>query len=283
VTEPVVVDRPSRLAYCEAIACAVAANNVLPGRPGEPLRIYWLSRAGRVPLSAAAASVVVDRSADVVVLVIVVGASLPFVDGAGWLTALAVSAAGLAALLVAGLIACRWYTQRSRRGRERAETALAHGRGWRRLVSGFVRTASTAAEPRHIVRVLPPTCLAWALWATGAWAAAQALGVSLTPVEALLLGGIVNLGIGIPSSPGFVGTYHWLVVSALGLFAVDPSTAFAYAVALHAIWYVPATLAGLLVMPRIGISLRRLGLRGKATRPRPVRAGEEVGPTPAGS
>jgi hypothetical protein len=72
-------------------------------------------------------------------------------------------------------------------------------------------------------------------------------------------------------------------VSALGLFAVDPSTAFAYAVALHAIWYVPATLAGLLVMPRIGISLRRLGLRGDAARPSPGRAAEEVGPTPAGS
>ena len=54
----------------------------------------------------------------------------------------------------------------------------------------------------------------------------------------------MNLGVAIPSSPGFIGTYQWLSVSVLALFDVDRTDAFAFSVLMHAAWYVPTTLAG---------------------------------------
>jgi uncharacterized protein (TIRG00374 family) len=258
VAQPVLDPCPPTLRFGEAITCAVAANNLLPARPGEPLRVYWLTRTGRVPAAASAAAVVVDRSADVIVLVAVVAASLPFVDRPRWLTALSLSAAVVAALLLVGLVAARWYTHRSRRGRARAEMAAEHRGRSRRLASGFVRTLSTAARPAQAARIVVPTLIAWALWAGGAWAIARSLGVHLSPAEAALLAGVVNLGIAIPSSPGFVGTFQWLVVSSLALSGVGRSTGFAVSVALHALGYIPPTLAGIALMPRMGLSLRRL-------------------------
>jgi uncharacterized membrane protein YbhN (UPF0104 family) len=67
---------------------------------------------------------------------------------------------------------------------------------------------------------------------------------------------VVNLGSALPSSPGFVGTYQWLVVAALELFSVARSDAFAVSVLLHAAWYVPTTLAGLVLATAVGASWR---------------------------
>ena len=64
----------------------------------------------------------------------------------------------------------------------------------------------------------------------------------------------LNLGVAIPSSPGFVGTYQWLGVAALGVFGFASEAGLAFAIVMQAVWYVPTTLVGavLLVRPRRG-------------------------------
>jgi uncharacterized membrane protein YbhN (UPF0104 family) len=89
---------------------------------------------------------------------------------------------------------------------------------------------------------------AWASWASGAWLIASSLGIGLSPLEAVFVTAIVNLGVAIPSSPGFVGTYQWLCVAALGALAVGRADAFAFSVLLHAAWFVPTSAAGLLLL-----------------------------------
>jgi uncharacterized membrane protein YbhN (UPF0104 family) len=73
---------------------------------------------------------------------------------------------------------------------------------------------------------------------------ARSVGIELTLLEALFVAAIMNLGVAIPSSPGFVGTYQWLGVASLGLLAVDDDEALAFSILLHASWYVPTTLLG---------------------------------------
>jgi hypothetical protein len=64
------------------------------------------------------------------------------------------------------------------------------------------------------------------------------------PVEALFVTAVLNLGAAIPSSPGFIGTYQWLGVSALTVLGVGHTRAFAFSVLMHAVWFVPTTMAG---------------------------------------
>jgi uncharacterized membrane protein YbhN (UPF0104 family) len=92
--------------------------------------------------------------------------------------------------------------------------------------------------------------LAWGAWAVSAWLVAHALGIELTWTDAVFVTAVVNLGVAIPSSPGFVGTYQWLAVSALGLVGVAQVPAFAFSVLMHALWFVPTTLAGALLAAR---------------------------------
>jgi hypothetical protein len=74
---------------------------------------------------------------------------------------------------------------------------------------------------------------------------------------ALLALGVTNLGTVVPSTPGFIGPYHYLCMQTLVLLGVSSVTASTYAITVHAVFYVPITLWGVGVVMRYGIELRR--------------------------
>jgi len=232
--------------FGEMVVSGVAVNNVLPGRVGDLLRARWLQVAARIPAGRALATVFVDRAFDVLALVVFLTISLPFISSADWLRRIAVG--GLVLLLALGLVlvAARAYTRY--RTRER--------RGQRSLLRRIARdTLEGLADLRVRGVVLAgASLLTWAIWGLGAWFVAQALGIELSPAEAIFTTAVINLGVAIPSSPGFIGTYQWLGVSALTLFDVPTDQALAFAILMHAVWYVPTTLVGggLLVRRSLG-------------------------------
>jgi uncharacterized protein (TIRG00374 family) len=228
----------STIKFEEMVVSGVAVNNVLPGRIGDLLRARWLQVAARMPAGRALATVFVDRCFDVLALVVFLAISLPFVAGAEWLRRIAVG--GVALLVVLGLVllAARMYTRHRARDR----------RSRRSLVRRIARdTIEGLADPIGPVRSLVLAAVSlttWATWALGAWFVARAVGVELSPLEAVFATAVINLGVAIPSSPGFIGTYQWLGVSALALFNVGTDAALAFAILLHAVWYVPTMLVG---------------------------------------
>lgn len=254
--EPLGDRLPSLGAFLSTVLGAIAANNILPARPGEVLRIYWSGRATGGGVARGAAAGAADRASDIVFLALLLAAMLPFVHRAHWVSSVSVASLVVAALIAAGWAACSWYAGRARRTGAGLDD---QGRGrFRAMAIRFTQALAAIPTPGRLTRMLGATAFVWATWGVGAWAVGRALGIDLGAAEVLLLGAVVNLGTAIPSSPGFVGTYQWLVVETLGLADVGRSEAFAYSVLLHATWFVPTTIAGLAMLPRLGVSLRSL-------------------------
>ena len=99
-----------------------------------------------------------------------------------------------------------------------------------------------APESRHVARPRGPP-------GRSAWLVASWLGRA-HPLEVLLVTAVPNPGVAIPSSPGFIGTYQWLGVAALGNLGVGHADAFAFSVLMHAAWYLPTTFAGVVLALR---------------------------------
>ena len=228
--------------FVEMVVAGVAVNNVLPGRVGDLLRARWVSR-GAFSGGKGLATVVIDRAFDILALAVFLGVSLPFVTDAGWVDRILLGTVAALALLVAVVAAARSYTRRRPRSR----------RGKRGLPRRFLRdTLEGLSDPISYARAALLGLLsvgAWVAWACAAILAARAVGVELSLVEAIFVTAALNLGVAIPSSPGFVGTYQWLGVSALGVFGIASEAGLAFAIVMQAVWYVPTTLvgAGLLV------------------------------------
>jgi hypothetical protein len=243
------VARPPRRAFLGMVVGGVAVNNVIPGRAGEFLRAYWLSRSVVPPAPAARcfATVLVDRAADVIALVALLCVSLPFVGAPDWVRGILIVAAAGCVTAVALIAVTWWYSHRSERGRARGVPGAVERSRLRHHLSGLVRGMASTVSARDVPRVAALSLGAWLVWALAAWVVGQSLGIGLSAAEAAFVTGVVNLGVAIPSSPGFIGTYQWLVTAALGLFGVGATEAFAYSILLQAVWFVPTTLAGIVL------------------------------------
>jgi glycosyltransferase 2 family protein len=227
----------SRRRYVGLVVGGVAANNVLPGRVGDGLRGVWLARAESIPSGRALATVVFDRGADVVALVGLLAVSLPFTVHPAWLLRIVIGGVVLAVILVGALIAAHVVARvhrRAERVRSRARRVA------RDLLDGLAQPPS----PARIATALALSFVAWGIWTLGAWLVARSLGIELGVFDALLVAAVVNLGVAIPSSPGFIGTYQWLCVSTLSLLDIGRNKALAFSILLHASWFVPSTIAG---------------------------------------
>ena len=230
------------------VLSAVAVNNVVPGRPGEALRGFWLGRVLRIPVSRAFGTVLVDRVSDDLVLLVALLASVPFVEHPQWLRNILLVGVVLGIVLSVGMVVAWWYASRSRIGRARAHDAAVERSRLRRQLSGLVRSVARIMSGRSLVLIIGMSAASWLCAAAAAWLVAAALGLHISIIEATFVTAVLNLGSVIPSSPGFIGTHQWLSIAALGLFAVDRSDAFAFSVVMQAIGIVPTTLVGGAVM-----------------------------------
>ena len=247
----------SQTRFVEMVVCGVAVNNVLPGRVGDLLRARWVSR-GAFSYGRGIATVVFDRGFDLVTLALFLLATLPLVTDESWVDRIVIGSLIAIALLAGGILAARSYTRRRPGGRRH-----------RGLVRRFARDVLDGlSEPLGAMRtqeLLLLSIAAWLTWALGAYLTARAVGIELTAVQAVFVTGALNLGVAIPSSPGFVGTYQWLGVSALALFGIGQEAALAYAIALQAVWYLPTTVVGLVLL--LTGTTRRWGRRAPAPAP----------------
>ena len=214
----------------------------VPGRPGDLLRIEWLSRGARMSRTPALASVAVDRGLDVVALLsVALALTYPVMQHALWLDRLEVVAGLVGLLVVMLLVAAIVYAHRSR---------VSPAGRVRRVFANAGREAGNRLHGWRGLGAVLLTVLAWGAWALSAWLVASALGIALSPGEIVFVTSVLNLGVAVPSSPGYIGTYQWLGVSALGLLGVYDTEAFAFSVLMHASWFIPTTIAGVVLALR---------------------------------
>jgi uncharacterized protein (TIRG00374 family) len=229
--------RAPQTEYFDMVVSGVAVTLKKHGRIGDFMRARWVSRdafsGGR-----GLATVVLDRGFDLLVLAVFMLSTLPLVTDEAWVDRIVVGSVLVLLLFWIGILAARAYTRRRPRAR----------RGHRGLARRFARdTIEGLSEPLGSFRTTECVALslaAWLGWAVAAVLVGRAVGVELTLVEAVFVTAAINLGVAIPSSPGFVGTYQWLGVSALALFGVSQEAGLAFAIAMQAVWWVPTTLVG---------------------------------------
>jgi uncharacterized protein (TIRG00374 family) len=223
--------------FYEMVLSGVACNNVLPARLGDFFRARWLATSAHMPAGRAFGTVVIDRACDVVALFVLLLVGLAAVATSAWIVGIAAGAVMVLIGVAAAVVFARVYTRRHARERRVRGTLRAVLRD----------TAEELAEPmgrRGPVVWFGLSLAAWTSWALAAILIARSLGFDLDLVDALFVTAVMNLGLAIPSSPGYVGTYEWLGVAALGLLDVPAEQALAFSILIHASWYVPTTLAG---------------------------------------
>lgn len=264
-------DQLPPVAMWHAIAMGFMANNVLPFRIGEVVRIFAVSRLGRVGWGAALSSIAVERIFDVLALVFLLVVSLFAADIPADLTLGGVSltrAASLAGALGVAALAAAIAVVVFPRPAERLIERVVPSAGLAARLVGVVEDLRNGMQalrsPGRIAGVVLWSVALWLLNGLALYVAFFAFDIPVGIAGALLLLGVLSLGIAVPSAPGFVGVFEAAIVLVLGgLYGVSDGVAVAYALTYHVVTFVPITLLGLWSVARTGLGLR--GLRREAT------------------
>jgi uncharacterized protein (TIRG00374 family) len=237
--------------FYEMLMGGLACNNVLPVRIGEVVRAGWLSRDAPMSGGRALGSVALDRACDVVTLVIFLVIGLQAVPAPDWVQRLVVGSFIAVVLVVAALVFARMYS--------RSRSHSRHDRGrLRRIARDTIDMLGEPIGRRRAAVWLFLSLCTWSLSAVVVVLVARSVGIELSALEAVFVTAALSLGVAIPSSPGYIGTYQWLGVASLGLLDVPVNEALAFAILMHATWFVPTTLAGGAVIGWRTLRLRAL-------------------------
>ncbi len=232
------------------------ANNILPFRAGEVVRVYVVARGWHRGFWATLATLVVERVLDSLAIVLVLATlviliPVPAIFRWGAATLLVIDVLAVAVLgwlAVAPHSALRLVRQSLRRWPERAERLA-------RVLERFVSGLDGIRAPGHRWPLVAWTVLVWIVPVVAVWVVFRAMALDLPFVAAWTVLAFVGVGISVPSAPGYVGVYHYATVLALAMFEVARPAAFGYALVLHASQTLSVSLVGWLYLLREQLSL----------------------------
>ena len=255
-----------------ATVMGFAANTLLPGRVGEVLRPMVLARHAPITASAGLATIVVERVLDLLAIVLLLAIAVllfypPTSDVRAFdtlqLAAVVSGVAGAAAAVALVLVA---------QDPARATRAVA----WvvrilpsrpRRialdLAQRFLTGLAVVRQPRALVAAMALSMTLWLGIAAGIWAATEAFGIEVPLAGAMVLTGLVALGVSVPTPAGAGGYHAAFQLGAIALYGAGDSQAVAAGLVNHAIAFVPVTLLGVALMVHEGIGISTVyGLSG---------------------
>jgi hypothetical protein len=244
-------------------AIGYMGNNIYPARAGEVLRTVVLKRKYGVNISAALATIVVERIFDGVVMLAFVFMNLPelarLTSNSGLVgniqqVALLGTGLFLGALLLFLLAAMfpmrasrtgAWFLMRLAPVRVRAQVLG--------LMNRFLGGLISLRSPAHVLMVFLTSVLIWLLETGKYWFVMQAFDFRVSFFALMLMNGIVNLATSIPSAPGYIGTFDAPGIAVLTAYCVEQATAAGYTLVLHVALWLPITLLGAYFLARQGI------------------------------
>lgn len=232
----------------------------LPARLGELVRPYLVTGVSGIPLSAALGTIIVERIADGLTVMLILAALLAFLPLPAWMLEaggifLFVTLSVMTPLLLLAL------------GKEKAIAAAspllrrlpaAVSQRLEGMIRSFAQGLAIVSEIRSLLRVILLSVVIWLVNIGVIYSLFFAFRLDLPWAAAFALMIVMVIGIAIPTAPGFIGNWHFFCVLGLGLFGVSRPDALAFAIVYHVVSMAIIIVLGLIFLPFHRFSLADL-------------------------
>lgn len=241
------------------VVVGYASNNVVPARLGELVRAGMLAERTGMPVAQSLAVTFIERVLDglAILFLLFIGTTMA-VDVPAWIQdlvriALIVFGAATIVMLAGAHSPGLIISATSRLGNKL-------GPKWHDRLVGLATSITNAGaclrDPRDAFMLALYSIIVWALEAGMFIAILPVFGIEPTLQDGFIAMSVTNLGLLVPSSPGFVGPFHYFASQAvMATHGIDPTTAFAYAALVHLTFYIPVTLWGAGAMLWYGVEV----------------------------
>lgn len=258
------------------IGIGYMTNNILPARLGEFVRAAILGERTGLPYALALTVTLLERLLDgIAVLLLFVGGTL-FIPVEVWMKTTAGVAGIIFSVAIAGVVLVAMAPQTCLALASRLTMRLTTK--WHdkvlALMTQVIRGFGCLRTPGSALLVFISSLVVWCFEALMFMLVLPCFGLKMSTLKAAVVMSFTNLGILIPSSPGFVGPYHYCCQQALlavSLVMGNPTIvtavrtpasemltsemALSYAVVVHLIFFTITTIWGIIAMASYGLQL----------------------------
>ena len=244
-------------------------NNLLPARAGEFVQAYVLGKREGLSKSSAFATVVMQRTLDGIVmvalaLIVFTWFRLPFDHASDDFLQLVEAAIKVTAVLFAAVLAVLFalITWRDRAASLLSRLSRVLPAKWagrvERILHSFLEGLSVLRHRGDSAFALLLTLGAWLLESAAYGFVLHAFGMDLPYTAAVMLMAVINLGIMVPSSPGYIGPFEFFGVGTLLLFGVAKHVSLPAVLVIHTIVWLPITLWGFYYLWTLRLSFQEI-------------------------
>ncbi len=252
--------KPSRGDLAGPMVIGFAANNLLPFRIGELIRLLLAAKETQISKTTVLGSLIIERFFDISAILLLgalaltqIGKSSDSLPFQAYFTHVAL-ACMMAILLISifshkivsfltyvlRILPVRWHSYLVAR------------------VQAFEKAFTPIRSPLQALILILNSILQWALLGAGIWVACIAAGCEIPVLGALYVLVLTVIGISIPSTPGFIGVIEYCFVLGLSAFGIEKEQALAAAVFYHVITWVGITSVGTFFVHRYALSWKSI-------------------------
>jgi len=251
------------------IAIGYMVNNLLPARLGEFVRAYIVGKRENTSKSLILGTIVVERVFDGITLLCFLVTLSLFFSFPPWIKRVGI----VASIFFMSAAVCLVFLtdqktkvgQLIKKGIGLFSSLIAEKVG--RLMDPFLSGLAVIKNKRNILLVFFFTAVVWLVEAMTYYIVGLSFSINLPIYVYLFVVITVNLGIMIPSAPGYVGTFEFFCMSVLALFSIEKNIALSFAIVLHAILFIPITILGMIYFYKEDLSFSKINIQ----EPIPVR------------
>jgi hypothetical protein len=225
-------------------------NSILPARAGDVARVLALKRQTRTSVAESSATVVVERVYDILVLLVLLFVTAPWLPSVSWLRAAAIFAIVLATGLVVAMIVLAIWGLRPLKFvlRPLARLPFLSAERVEHIGDNLGQGLAAIRQPKLIVVALVLTTAGWLAWAASTWFLMIGFDLELSFLAALLVVVATSLAMVLPSAPSALGVFEAAVLVALGAYGIPDAQALSYALVLHALNILPWVVMGVILV-----------------------------------
>ncbi len=239
-----------------AVVIGFMANNILPARIGELVRAYCIGKKEDISKSMSFATIVLERIFDGFSLLFLFGVILFFCPFPQEITRISHIVIGIYLFATVMLISMWIGKQSVIKLVEFLCTKLPNrlGKGIVEHTHSFISGFNVLKNGQEIALIFFYSLILWTVSAISFYCMFLGCNIHLPFFAAVFVLIVIAIGISIPSSPGFIGTFQYFAVLGLAVFGIDKNTALTYSLVLHISQWIVTIVIGWIYLYRERIS-----------------------------
>ncbi len=243
-----------------ALMIGYATNFVLPAHLGEFARAYVIGKKKNAKTSSVFATIVTERVLDMLTLIILMIGAIAFYPFPDWVKNSSYIMSLMTIFIIVVLVALKIKNQKAENflrcvlrplpDKYQAKIMI--------LFNSFIDGFVLLKNHHHYILTILLSLLIWFGYTLVFFSTLKAFGFNLPWIAPLVLMIITTISLVVPSSPGYIGTYHFLCQISLGLFGISKSAALGFAFVIHGLNTIPFLMLGVIFAWKEGMNIFRI-------------------------